>query len=298
MIHEHVHKLRKHKNILYSLVVLLVILQVISFLVVISQVTKVTYQIGQVREDLSNSIKSAEEKFTQQLEQERGYNQQNFKDIINTLARQQEEQSDFKQEIALLQSGSGDFSAVIEQAVKGVVSVSTDISAGSGFFINTDGYVVTNRHVLVGARRVSVQTYDDKSLAAVLIGADKERDLALLKVSGTHNALSLADSNNLQVGQKVIAIGNPLGLSFTVTQGILSALDREGLNGLPEYIQTDVSLNPGNSGGPLIDVQGKVIGINNFKVGGAESLGFALESNSVRNTINEIALQNLNQTII
>jgi len=116
----------------------------------------------------------------------------------------------------------------------------------------------------------------------------------LLKISGTYEALELADSDDLQVGRKVIAIGNPLGLSFSVTEGIISALERIGPNGLREYIQTDVSLNPGNSGGPLIDIQGQVIGINNFKIGGAEALGFSLESNAIRDSVNAM----LNKTII
>ena len=99
----------------------------------------------------------------------------------------------------------------------------------------------------------------------------------------------LADSDDVVVGEKVIAIGNPLGLSYTVTEGIVSAVNREGPNGLKDYIQTDVTLNPGNSGGPLINRDGEVIGVANFKVGGAEALGFALESNVVRETVNRIA---------
>ena len=111
----------------------------------------------------------------------------------------------------------------------------------------------------------------------------------MLKIEGEYQRISLSNSDELQVGNKVIAIGNPLGLSFTVTEGIISALDREGPNGIGEYIQTDVSLNPGNSGGPLISTLGEIVGINNFKIGGAEALGFALESNSIRKTINGIA---------
>ena len=97
----------------------------------------------------------------------------------------------------------------------------------------------------------------------------------------------------VQVGEKVIAIGNPLGLQFSVSQGIVSATHREGANRLNAYIQTDAALNPGNSGGPLINTEGKVIGINNFKIGGGESLGFALESNYIEETINEIAQEEL-----
>ena len=102
----------------------------------------------------------------------------------------------------------------------------------------------------------------------------------------------------VQIGEKVIAIGNPLGLSFSVTEGIISATDREGPNGKPYYFQTDAALNPGNSGGPLIDTSGEIIGINNFKASGAENIGFALEINHAIDTINDIAFNNLNHTII
>ena len=96
----------------------------------------------------------------------------------------------------------------------------------------------------------------------------------------------------------MIAIGNPLGLSFTATEGIISSRDRLGENNLPYYFQIDVPLNPGNSGGPLINTEGNVIGINNFKVSGAENIGFALEINAAKDTINQVTMENLNQTII
>ena len=101
--------------------------------------------------------------------------------------------------------------------------------------------------------------------------------------------MDLADSSTLQVGRKVIAIGNPLGLSFTVTEGIISALDRTGPNGLNDYIQTDVSLNPGNSGGPLIDTSGDAVGMNNFKASNAENIGFALESDVIEQKLKSLA---------
>ncbi|VVB82301.1 Trypsin-like peptidase domain protein [uncultured archaeon] len=115
-------------------------------------------------------------------------------------------------------------------------------------------------------------------------------DIALLRINDTnYSPLTLADSDNTQVGEKVIAIGNPLGLQFSVSEGIVSAIHRAGENGLNAYIQTDASLNPGNSGGPLIDVNGNVVGINNFKIIGSENIGFSLESNYVKDTINAIA---------
>jgi len=111
----------------------------------------------------------------------------------------------------------------------------------------------------------------------------------LLKISGDYNSIELGDSDDIQIGEKVIAIGNPLGLQFSVSEGIVSAINREGTNGIEAYIQTDAALNPGNSGGPLINKQGKVIGINNFKIGGGESLGFALESNYIKEVVNQIS---------
>jgi len=210
----------------------------------------------------------------------------NFDEISNILSQQKES---FEQKINLLKSESQDFSGIVQDSLKGVVTITTDRSLGSGFIITQDGYLVTNYHVIEGhENEVDVITYDKKVISAKFIGADKLRDLALLKLDGEYDYLELADSDNLQVGKKVIAIGNPLGFSFTVTEGIISALDRKGPNGLNEYIQTDVSLNPGNSGGPLIDTSGKVVGINNFKIGGAESLGFALESNSINYSVNAI----------
>ena len=123
-------------------------------------------------------------------------------------------------------------------------------------------------------------------------------DISLLKIDGSFHSLDLGDSDDVKLGEKVIAIGNPLGLSFTTTEGIISARDRTGINDLPYYFQTDVSLNPGNSGGPLINTKGEVIGINNFKISGADNIGFALEINYAKDTINSIALKAVNQTIV
>jgi serine protease Do len=186
-------------------------------------------------------------------------------------------------------STSSDFSGIIEDSIKSVVTIRTDISQGSGFIIANGGYVVTNAHVIQGATTANVITYDGKSHSVTLIGQDTNMDIALLKISDTiYSSIQLADSSNVEVGQKVIAIGNPLGLQFSVSEGIVSAINRQGTNGLNYYIQTDASLNPGNSGGPLIDVSGKVIGINNFKISGSENIGFALESNYIKDSVNSI----------
>jgi len=203
------------------------------------------------------------------------------------------------QEFDILKASAGeDFSGIIEGAIKSVVTIRTDRSQGTGFIISEDGYIVTNYHVMEGANAATVISSDNENHLVILVGFDQELDLALLKIEGNYNKLELENSNNVQVGEKVIAIGNPLGLQFSVSQGIISAISREGPNGLDAYIQTDAALNPGNSGGPLINTEGKVVGINNFKLGDSESLGFALESNFIRGGINEIALENLGRTLI
>lgn len=274
---------KKHRIALYSLVIVLAIIQVTSIVIVGIQISRLELKINSDIEDTRLSLKE----YTNNIvaEQDLTY-QQNFNEISKVLL---EQEKTFNQEIKLLKSESQDFSAIVEDAVKSVVTVTTDRSLGSGFLISQDGYMVTNYHVIEGHEsQVDVITYGKEIISADFIGADTSRDVALLKLDGSYNYLELADSDELQVGKKVIAIGNPLGLSFTVTEGIISALDRTGPNDLEEYIQTDVSLNPGNSGGPLIDTTGKVIGINNFKIGDAESLGFALESNAMQDSIDAI----------
>ncbi len=196
-------------------------------------------------------------------------------------------------------SVSSDFSGIVENAIKSVVTIQTDVAQGSGFFIANGGYVVTNAHVMQGATEAEVITYDGKQHSVSEIGEDTNMDIILLQINDTgYTPLTLGDSDNVQIGEKVIAIGNPLGLQFSVSEGIVSAINRPGENGLNVYIQTDASLNPGNSGGPLLDVNGNVIGINNFKINGSENIGFALESNSIKSTINSIYSQEYQKDLI
>lgn len=209
------------------------------------------------------------------------------------------------QEFNVLKASAGeDFSGIVEDSIKSVVTIKTSAGfQGTGFIISDVGYLVTNAHVLADgsgnlASTISATTFNQVTRNAEFIGHNNEFDLALLKISGVYDSLKLDNSNNVQIGEKVIAIGNPLGLQFSVTEGIVSAVHREGINGLKVYIQTDAALNPGNSGGPLINKEGKVIGINNFKIGSGENLGFALESNYIRDVINEIYFESFNETLI
>ncbi len=208
-------------------------------------------------------------------------------------------QSDIQSQISKIKATtSSDFSGIIEQNIQGVVTIKTNLAQGTGFLITGDGYILTNAHVLSGASYANAYTYDSQRHSAKLIGYDSDLDVALLKISGTYKSLELGDSDSVRLGEKVIAIGNPLGLSFSTSEGIISARDREGINNLPYYFQTDASLNPGNSGGPLINTDGEVIGINNFKITSGESLGFALEINYAKDKVNEITLKALNRTIV
>jgi S1-C subfamily serine protease len=156
--------------------------------------------------------------------------------------------------------------------------------SGSGFIISTDGFVVTNNHVIENARDIKVALADGRTVNAELKGTDPSTDIAVLKIYETGlKALSFANSEALQPGQIAIAIGNPLGLQHTVTAGVVSALGRtlRANNGrlIDDIIQTDAALNPGNSGGPLVNSLGQVIGVNTATIVSAQGLCFAVSSN-------------------
>ncbi len=191
-----------------------------------------------------------------------------------------------------------DFSGIIENSVESVFTIRTDVGQGTGFAVAEGGFIVTNAHVLSGGRWVQAIDYQQEILNAELVGYDSTLDIALLKINDDYPFLDLANSNKVQIGERVIAIGNPLGLQFSVSQGIVSGVHRQGPSGIEAYIQTDAALNPGNSGGPLINNQRNVIGINNFKIGSGESLGFALESNFIKTAINTIYQEAVNESLV
>jgi len=155
-------------------------------------------------------------------------------------------------------------------------------SLGSGFILDKDGYIVTNNHVIEGADEVLVKLKDGKEYPAEIMGKDASTDLALIKIDADHELplLPLGDSETLEIGQWVLAIGSPFGLEHTVTAGIISAKGRViGAGPYDDFIQTDASINPGNSGGPLINMYGEVIGINTAIVAGGDGIGFAIPVN-------------------
>src|SRR5512147_1625000 len=172
----------------------------------------------------------------------------------------------------------------------GQPSQRTQNSLGSGVIVRSDGLVVTNVHVIEGAQEIKVVLSDGREFSATLVTSDDQSDLALLKVDPEGAALPvlpLGDSDALEVGDLVLAIGNPFGVGQTVTSGIVSALARTrvGISDYRFFIQTDAAINPGNSGGALVDMQGRLVGVNSMifsKGGGSNGIGFAIPSNMVR----------------
>ncbi len=180
---------------------------------------------------------------------------------------------------------SSDFSAIVEDVVKAVVSIKTNKGQGSGVIFDSRGYVMTNKHVIEGITSAQVMDYDSNTYSISIVGLASNVDLAIIKINSdnTFNYLNFADASDIKVGERVIAVGNPLGLSFSVTEGIISGLDRVIDETGVKYIQTDVPINPGNSGGPLINNQKKIVGINTLKLLDTEGLGFAIPSNTAKN---------------
>ena len=162
---------------------------------------------------------------------------------------------------------------------------------GSGFVISNEGYILTNNHVVAGADEIKVKLSDGREFRGELKGSDEKLDLALIKVtSKNHLPLAiLGDSDAIEVGEWVLAIGNPFGLSQTVTAGIVSAKGRViGSGPYDDFIQTDASINPGNSGGPLFNAKGEVIGINTAIVAGGQGIGFAIPINMAKTVITQL----------
>jgi len=165
---------------------------------------------------------------------------------------------------------------------------------GSGFIISQDGRILTNAHVVENADEVTVVLKDGRRLAGKVVGADPVTDVAVIDVDATNlPTVKLGNSDNIVPGQWAIAIGNPLGLNNTVTQGIVSAIGRSGSDiGIQDkrldFIQTDAAINPGNSGGPLLNAQGEVIGVNTAIIGGAQGLGFAIPIETAQRVANQL----------
>jgi len=210
-------------------------------------------------------------------------------------------------------TSGGTVSDVYDRANASVVEITVTLNAGSGpagpgagasqaqgsgFVYDKNGHVVTNAHVVDGASSIQVRFANGKTYDATVVGTDPSTDLAVIDVDAPSSALTpltLADSSALEVGQEVVAIGSPFGLENTVTSGIVSALDRsmQAPNGytINGAIQTDAAINHGNSGGPLLDLEGRVVGVNSqieSDSGGSDGVGFAVPSNTVKSIVSQL----------
>jgi len=287
--------LRKHhKWMIGGISAVVVIYMIVSIIIISGLAVKQTSDYNKLANEINNLQADTQNKLNELTEallsakEEIKQTKENLTDI-----------GAIRKEFDLLKVSTGeDFSSIIDESLKGVVTIKTNIAQGTGFLISSDGYLVTNAHMLSGASEVQITTFDENKISAELIGDNPNLDVALLKIEGEYNFLELGNSDETQVGERVIAIGNPLGLQFSVSEGIVSGIHRQGINELEAYTQTDAALNPGNSGGPLINKNGKVIGINNFKLGSGESLGFALESNYIKDAVNAISQEKLGEVIL
>jgi putative serine protease PepD len=201
--------------------------------------------------------------------------------------------------------------SIYKRSYRGVVEVKVDsqtsdpfggtrsqAAEGSGFVYDTSGHVITNQHVVAGATSVRVTFWNGQTYTAHVVGTDPSTDLAVLKVDAPSSVLyplSLGDSSNVQVGDNVVAIGAPFGLAETVTAGIVSALHRQMTSpnnfSIDDSIQTDAAINHGNSGGPLLDAQARVIGVNaqiESDSGGSDGVGFAIPSNTIKSIASQL----------
>lgn len=218
------------------------------------------------------------------------------KSIQDISTKSMSEIMSFSEQLETFRQASVDFSPIIPKAIESVVTIGSKgagyfTTTGSGVMINSNGYIVTNYHVIDDLGQIAVKMHDGTDYSATIVGKDEEYDVALIKLITERNTfeyLEWADSDEVFVGEHVIAVGNPVGFDSTVTEGIISNTKRliTG-NGEIYYLQTDVAINAGNSGGPLIDKQGKIVGIATLKYSraGFEGLSFALRSNDVQGIV-------------
>lgn len=212
---------------------------------------------------------------------------------------------------AAFADGFPDVASLFEKQKASVVSVQTEVApqpgqtmpffgnpqpgpqrgTGSGFVVDPKGYVITNNHVVEGAQKITVKLENGDQFDAALIGSDANTDIALLKVETPRElpAVTFGDSSNLKVGEWVVAIGNPFGLDYSVTAGIISAKGRNiGAGPYDDFLQTDASINPGNSGGPLFNLDGEVIGVNTAIIRHGQGIGFAVPINMVTSVMGQL----------
>lgn len=259
--------------------------------------SETTQRLGQIQEEsakrdenLSLRIDASADILMQEIAQRDIVLGRRIAGVENQVNRVEETNQKLQEQIIDLNIQSQDFTTIINDALKSVVSITTDTGIGSGVIVDGDGYVLTNYHVLQGASAAAVKVFSGESYGVSVVATNPQADLALLRLrntgSKTFTKLTFADKNNIKAGTKVIALGSPAGLEFTVTEGIISATDRTNEYGVA-VIQTDVPINPGNSGGPILNIQKTIVGISTYKASGFESLGFAVSAEVAEDFVEE-----------
>ncbi len=271
---------RKSRNLLYGGIVIAVLV-----------VSSMFFYIMRIEKDNRSRFSGIKEDIAL-MQEDIKKNQDSMKELSSkteeAILKYDLQIGELNQQLSDLSVESEGFSVVISDVINSVVSVITNLGQGSGAIISPEGHIVTNYHVIAGAKRAGVLTYKGDTYGVTLIGYNQKSDIAVLKIisNNTFDYFELGNSDMIKAGQKVVALGNPAGLSFTATEGIISSPSRliEGSS----YIQTDVTINPGNSGGPIINSKGELIGIINFKISNYEELGFAIPSNRVKKILDDI----------
>src|SRR3989344_8970090 len=231
------------------------LMQISIAVVLIIVIIAGVYSTNQIKKDYESKILGLtiifEKSFEEQNKEIEGLKSKlasTNKDVEESKKQQELSIGELSQKIGDLEVESESFSSVISDKIDAVVSVLTNTGQGSGAIISSEGYVITNYHVIENVKQANIKTYDGEKYNVILVGVDKDEDLALLKIvsNDTFDYFEFGNSDNLKAGQKVVALGNPAGLSFTATEGIISSPSRL-ING-NYFIQTDVTINPGNSG--------------------------------------------------
>lgn len=292
-----------------STINLLIILSVILLLGIgISQfqIYKLNKNLADTQQELNqklndvnsgiNSLKQTDEILTKAIDdQTKHFNEklgESQSEIISVRQQLQDAEkknqeliNELGEQIESVQIQSQDFTAIVDDVIDSVVIVLTDKAQGSGVFVSTNR-IITNYHVIQGASSVQAITYGNQVLSATIVGVSSQDDLALLEVQGSFESLGFANSADVRTGEKVIALGSPQGLRFSVTEGIVSN-PSQPISG-SNYVQHSVAINPGNSGGPLVNLKKEIVGVNTFKLSGNEGLGFAIPADRVQEFINAL----------
>jgi len=236
--------------------------------------------INNLRKETSNAVQSLGGNIDQ-LREETTQSQEDIKKLGEDLENLENVQIEASQ----------DFSLIVEDVIRSVVSIKAGNSIGSGVFISPK-YLITNYHVVGNSNTATITNVDGSSFQANILSYEPNIDIALLEIpNGNFPYLEFENINDVKVGENVIAVGSPLGLSFSVTQGIISSKQRTGPNNLNIYLQTDTPINLGNSGGPLINLNKKIVAINTWKIANVEGLGFAIRADVAENVYEQMLSQ-------